>query len=281
MPAAKTTPSLWFRGSKNNREKVMVVVKKALNSMLALLLWWPGFGLSQAPVEKIIGVEEVRSDENIKAQKQVERIDDAKRDLVAEYRTVIKIVDGLKVYNGLLEKQITNQHAELTAIQQSIDNVALIERQIVPLMVRMIDSLAAFVKLDVPFLPGERNARVQSLREMMERSDVTVAEKLRRVFEAYQIENDYGRTIEAYKGSRVVDGDTREVNFLRIGRIALLYQTLGGDVSGGWDKDSGEWQTLAPEVYNKSIATGLRIARGRLAPELITVPISAPEVSGR
>ncbi|MDH3637788.1 MAG: DUF3450 domain-containing protein [Gammaproteobacteria bacterium] len=262
-------------------KKNVIVGRNVLRSVLALLFWWPVIGFGQAQVNKIIAEEEARSDENIKAQERVEQSDDARQDLLEEYRTVVKIVDGLKVYNGLLQKQIDSQRRELAAIQQSIDNVALIERQIVPLMVRMIDSLAQFVRLDVPFLPEERSARVQGLRVMMERSDVTVAEKLRRVLEAYQIENDYGRTIEAYKGSLEVEGKTREVDFLRIGRVALVYQTLGGDVSGWWDKDSDQWQMLPAEVYKKAITTGLRIARDRLAPELLTVPISAPEALGR
>ncbi len=255
----------------------MVAAKTASNCLLSLLLCWPVLGFSQATVDKVLTTEDARTEENIEAQRQVERIDDVQKDLLGEYRTVLKLVDGLKVYNGLLEKQIANQRAELTAIEQSIENVSLIERQIVPLMMRMIDALEQFVALDVPFLPEERAERVKGLREMMERSDVTVAEKLRRVFEAYQIENDYGRTIEAYKGSLAVSGESREVDFLRIGRVALLYQTLSGEESGVWHQTNRQWQPLAPEVYKRPIATGLRIARDRLAPELVTVPVPAPQ----
>ena len=83
-------------------------------------------------------------------------------------------------------------------------------------MLKMIDALDQFVELDMPFLLEERRQRVAFLRTLLERSDVTVAEKFRRLLEAYEIENDYGRTIESYKGSLDVDGASREVDFLRI-----------------------------------------------------------------
>ena len=89
-------------------------------------------------------------------------------------------------------------------VSDSIDNVALIERQIIPLMIRMLDSLEEFIQLDTPFLAQERSDRMDRLRGMMERSDVTAAEKFRQVLEAYTIETDYGRTIEAYKGSPAI-----------------------------------------------------------------------------
>ena len=101
----------------------------------------------------------------------------------------------------------------MQALSDSISNVALIERQIVPLMTRMVDALENFVQLDTPFLMKERTERVARLREMMERSDVTAAEKFRRVIEGYQIENDYGRTIEAYKGTTEINGNQLEVDF--------------------------------------------------------------------
>ncbi|MEQ8230206.1 MAG: DUF3450 domain-containing protein, partial [Gammaproteobacteria bacterium] len=134
---------------------------------------------------------------------------------------------------------------------------------------------------DVPFLPEERGERVARLREMMERSDVTSAEKFRRILEAYQIENEYGRTIEAYKGTLEIDGGTREVNFLRIGRIALLYQSDGGELTGGWDQASRGWQALPPEVYKQAVSTGLKVARKQVAPDLLVLPVAAPKEVGQ
>lgn len=228
-----------------------------------------------ADIDQVTAVGEARASEGKAAQTQIDQLGDAAGSLENKYKQVIKVVDGLKVYNDLLQKQVNNQSAEMTALTDSMEKVSLIERQIVPLMVRMLDSLEDFVRLDVPFLLVERDDRVARLRQMMERSDVTAAEKFRRILEAYEIENEYGRTIEAYKGSLEVAGKNREVDFLRVGRVALLYQTTGGTHTGAWNKQSNSWDELAPEQYKQDVAKGLRVARKQVAPDLLVLPIAA------
>ena len=84
-------------------------------------------------------------------------------------------------------------------------------------MLRMIDAIDQFVAVDVPFLKDDRTKRMNALKDLMGRSDVTVAEKYRKVMEAYQTEINYGRTIESYRGTLSLNGLDREVDFLRIG----------------------------------------------------------------
>lgn len=255
-----------------------VLTRLALAAVLAVAA---SAAAAQADVDAVTRVGEQRTDEGAAAQAQVEKLGDEAEDIEAKFKQVTKVVDGLKVYNDLLQKQVDNQVAEIDALQDSITKVSLIERQIVPLMMSMIDTLEEFVALDVPFLPDERAERVARLRGMMERSDVTAAEKFRRVMEAYQIENEYGRTIEAYRGSLPFEGGTREVNFLRIGRLALLFQTDGGELTGAWNKNSGQWESLPPERYKGEVATGLRVARKQVAPDLLVLPVPAPTGEGQ
>ncbi len=234
-----------------------------------------------AQINQVLAQGEARANEGAQAQQQIERLADQAGALLNEYRTELKVVDGLNVYNGLLQKQIDNQQKEMTVLSESIEKVSLIERQIKPLMISMIDSLEEFVRLDVPFLPEERSDRVERLRLLMERSDVTAAEQLRRVMEAYQIENEYGRTIEDYKGTVEVDGQPREVDFLRVGRIALLYQSVGGQFTGAYNKETGQFEEISPALYKAQMANGLRIARKQKAPELMILPIPAPKGVGQ
>jgi hypothetical protein len=213
------------------------------------------------------------------AQESQERVDNVvnqTRSLADQYRQILREIEGLEVYNLLLERQVARQEDQKVQVRESIDQVTVIQRQIVPLMDRMIAGLDQFVALDVPFLEEERRNRVQNLQSLLERQDVSVAEKFRRVMEAYQIENEYGRTIENYKGSLEIDGLVREVDFLRIGRVTLVYQTTDGQSQGVWDQGSGQWVALGSEYRNR-IRQGLRVARRQIAPELLLLPVPAPE----
>jgi hypothetical protein len=121
----------------------------------------------------------------------------------------------------------------------------------------------------------ERNARVANLDLLLEDPEVNDAEKFRKVTEAYQIENDYGRTIEFYTDMIDIDGESRQVDFLRIGRVALMYQTEDGADSGVWDQASRSWQSA--DDYKNEIRAGLKIAKKQVAPDLLLLPVSAPE----
>jgi vacuolar-type H+-ATPase subunit I/STV1 len=232
------------------------------------------FGANAADMDTAIDKGVNRAAQAQQSQQKIDSIDNSIRSAERDYRAVIKESDGLKVYIEQLDKQLAAQHEELSGIDKSIEQVTLVERQITPLMLRMIDSIDQFVKADVPFLVEERGSRVEKLKALMGRSDVTVAEKYRKVMEAYQSEIDYGRTIESYRGT--LDG--REVDFLRVGRISLIYQTLDGQELGVYNTTSKAWQPLDSEFKSKVIAA-IRIAREQAAPDLIKVPVAAPQES--
>jgi len=212
----------------------------------------------------------------IKSQQKVDRLADEIQSKLQQFKSVNKETDGLKIYNAQMNRQIENQLLEMTRLSESMDQVTVIERQITPLMLRMISGLEEFVKLDVPFLPEERQNRLTQLNVMMDRADVAVSEKFRRVLEAYQVEVDYGRTIESYAGNAEVNGQQQEVNYLRIGRVALVFQSRDKQNMGIWDDKAKEWKPLDSN-YRSQISKGLRMAKKQLAPDMIIVPIAAAE----
>ena len=166
------------------------------------------------------------SDFNSKgSQAVVSDLSDETQDLLGQYRLVLQQIDRLIAYNDYVERLIVDQEAQIKDIREQLDQFALIERGIVPLMLDSIDTLDKFIDLDVPFLLEERKARVARLRTIMNLSDVTVSEKYRQIMDAYQIETTYGRDIEAYTGLLEIGGVSRQVDFLRIGRTSLTYQT--------------------------------------------------------
>ncbi len=228
-------------------------------------------------LDSILKVGEAKNDAARKSQQKVDRLADETRDLLNDYKTVNKQIDGLKVYNDRLRKQIDNQNARLGDIDDAIAQVTIIQRQMQPLVERMLDGLEKFVELDVPFHTEEREKRIAQLRNNLDRSDLSVAEKFRQILEAYKIEAEYGRKIDAYKGTVTINDVDRDVNFFRVGRIALLYQTTDTEISGAWDQDSRSWVPLDRGEYRNAIMKGLRIARKEASIDLLNLPIQVPE----
>jgi septal ring factor EnvC (AmiA/AmiB activator) len=214
------------------------------------------------------------------AQSQQDKIDEVFEETqkrLREYQDTQKQIDNLEVYVAQLERQVANQNRELDSINGSLEKVTLIERQVTPLMLKMVDGLEQFVELDVPFLLDERRERVERISTLMDKANVSVAEKFRAVTGAYQTEMEYGRTIEAYRG--VLPGEEgREVDFLRFGRVALVYQTLDQTEVGMWNPQTEEWEQL-PREYVGQITQGIRIAREQAAPDLIRLPITTAEAA--
>jgi hypothetical protein len=230
-------------------------------------------------LEAILEVGEAKNVAAKKSQVKIDRLADETRDLLGDYKTVVKQIDGLKVYNTRLERQISNQNKRVGEIDESISQVTVIQRQMMPLVIRMIDGLEQFVELDVPFAKEERTQRVQFLRDNLDRADVSVAEKFRGVLEAYNIELQYGRGMDTYRGTIDLGGTQREVDFLRVGRIALVYQTTDGAIAGAWDKSAGAWVDLSSGEYDAAIRKGIRIAKKQATIELLNMPVSAPEAN--
>ena len=226
-------------------------------------------------VDQVLQADQRRLNLAQQSQERINNIVEGTRSLEDQYRAINKEIDGLKVYNRLMRAQVEGQAATLEDISLSMDRVDVINRQIFPLMEKMIDGLEQSVALDVPFLMEERTERIAGLHEIMERSDVTVAEKFRKVMEAYQIENDYGTSVDYYTESLTIDGATRSFNMLRVGRIGLYFQSDDTKITGIWNNESRQWEI--DNSARNEVRKGLRMARQLIAPELIIVPIPAPE----
>ena len=225
-------------------------------------------------VDQVLDADKRRLNLAQQSQERVNSIVEGTRSLEDQYRAINKEIDGLKVYNRLMTAQVQGQSAVLEDIGLSIDQVDVINRQIFPLMTRMIDGLEQFVKFDVPFLMEERTDRVETLKEIMERSDVSVAEKFRKVMEAYQIESDYGTSGETYSQEITLDEHgTRVYNMLRFGRIGLYFQSDDATITGRWDNNERQW--VLDDSIRGEVRKGLQIARQQIAPELLILPVPA------
>ncbi|MCG8488452.1 MAG: DUF3450 domain-containing protein [Chromatiales bacterium] len=207
------------------------------------------------------------------SQTKIDGLYEETMSLLDQYKTTIQEGDSYETYNGQLSQVVKSQLEELASLDKQIEEIEVTSRSIMPLMGEMIETLENFIAQDLPFLPEERAHRLTNLKDLMIRADISVAQKFRKILEAYQIEIEYGKTLEAYEG---MIGEKR-VNFLKLGRVAFFYQSLDKSNAGVWNKHQGAWQAVEDWEVKQSITMGMKIARKQHAPELLTVMASKVE----
>ena len=237
--------------------------------LLSLLAF---FGFSEkTDIEEILSENENNFSLSEKSQSQVNELSTEKDSLLAEWKVVVKQVEGLKIYNEQKRRQIKAQEERMVTLAEQTRQVVVIQRQIPPLMERMADSLEQFVSLDAPFSLDERVKRINQVRATLSDPKVTASEQVRQVLEAYNIEREYGRTIETYEDAIIIDGEEKVVNILRIGRLALMYQLKDQSQAGIWDSEQNDWVEVSG--YRLPVRDGIRMANKTAPLDLLAVPV--------
>ena len=263
----------------NNVRVGLVGQSTSARRLLAIafsLLACAGARAADERVDAILDVQKDATAAERKTQVEIDELADETLEAVGEYRLRLHELDGTRRYNENLERTIADQDREKASLSRQIDDFGDLERGIVPLLMDMVDDLERFVALDMPFRLDERRANTMRLRELMNRADVTIAEKYRQVMASYQDEVAIGRNIESYSGELEIAGATRTVDFLRVGRVLLAYQTLDHEETGYWDTRTRQWRIL-DSGYRRPVTLGIRIAQDLAPPDILALPIAAPQ----
>jgi len=206
------------------------------------------------------------------SQSRVDSLDDETLALISRYNGELARFEDLKTYNDNMRQLLASQAAETARLEQELTEIEVVRRSVVPLMVEMVDVLERFIELDQPMLKAERLARLDELKKNLTRSDVEIAERYRRIIEAYQIEAEYGQTIEAYEGPLSLGERELTVDYLRVGRVGLYYLSLDRETGGIWDSEAGDWVALADSELD-ALDFAVRVARKQAPPNLVPLPL--------
>jgi hypothetical protein len=227
---------------------------------------------AQEVVDQAIDTQVDSSAESAKLQEQINKLDEESKRIYFEYKDTLNEYKSLKNYDDQLSKIVDQQIQEIKSIEEQIESLDDINIDILPLLKRMVESLSKFVSIDIPFLIDERKKRVEDLDQLITRADVTTAEKFRKIFETYQLEADFGRTIESYNGYIEIDNDSKAVEYFRLGRLGLFYRTLDGKETGFWDNTQKKWEHKGSSLDN-DIKLALDIANRQSPPNFISLPL--------
>lgn len=258
------------------KQRVTMVV---LSTAISVGAFFASAAYADRDIDAVLKVSQTKTVAAQTSQRRINKLQDQTTSLLHKFKKTNKEIQGLRVYNSRLEKQLANQLKLIKDLDQSIANVTVIERQIQPLILRMLEGLEQFVALDVPLYPQERQDRMEMLQDNQNRADISVAEKFRQVLEAYNIEAEYGRTIHNYTDTLEVGGVERDVDILAIGRISVMYQTKDRKFAGAWDQNQRAWVALDTGQYSSAIAKGIKIAKKQASYDVMSLPVLAPEAA--
>jgi ElaB/YqjD/DUF883 family membrane-anchored ribosome-binding protein len=229
-------------------------------------------GLQAADVEDSLKVVVETNNSAANSQETIDKLSRETRNLLEEYR---KLLDGSEyqaAYTRELQELEEVQQQRMEQLREQIDQARVTQQRIVPLMRSMADALEKFVILDLPFHQQDRIVAVMDLKQRLRSPDISVSAKFRILLEAYQLEQDYGSNIETWRGPLQQESEELSVQYLRVGRVALYYQSLDGSSSGYWDAQQQQWLPLEAR-YNRGLIQALRVAENITAPQLLNLPL--------
>ena len=230
---------------------------------------------NNADIDQILEENNNTIVESESSQDKVDNLSDEKDSLLAEWKVVVKQVEGLRIYNAQKRAQIKAQEDRLLVLENQTKEIDTTKRLIPGVMTNIALRLEKDIKDNAPFLIDVRLGRVNQVLDILVDPTVTESERVRQVLEAVNIEREYGRTIETYEDAIVLDGEEKVVNILRIGRLALLYQLKDQSEAGVWDNELKEWVKV--EGYRIPIRDGIRMANKTAPLDLLSLPIKFKE----
>ena len=257
-------------------------MNKTLSSLLltlALAAVALGVHAAAAPgkVQQAVAAQEQLDKSAAAAQKKIDKTATGTEDMLNQYLQVTQLTDDTRAYDLQLQQIIQAQTDEMSSLATQMNQVGDVQKSLPPLMLQMADSLAQFVKLDIPYRQEERQAKMQQLHALLVSPTAAVTEKFQKLIQAYKDEIAAGKTVEAYRGELSDQGKTLTVNFLRVGHLLLAYQTLDRSTTGYWDKQDRKW--VPDNSYRDAVAQAIAITNKQAAPDLMELPVAAPEVS--
>jgi hypothetical protein len=229
--------------------------------LMTLILTIPAFAADTKQVDNLLAQQTAGDKAAKAAQGKIDSLDDGTQEMLTKYRRTLEDTASITKYNAHLTEQVVAQRTEIASINAQLQTIETTSRDVFPLMEKMVTTLEQFVALDMPFRLDERTKRVATLKGLMDRADVTVSEKYRRILEAYQIE--------------IGEGDNASlVEVVRVGRVALMYRRPDGKDAGYWDKAEKKW--VSDTGIQKDVERALRVAKKQGAPDLLWVQLPAP-----
>ena len=238
----------------------------------------------------------------------------AQDDASARYSAVLQEISNMKLAIAHKQLQIKTQEAEIASLGEQIKSIPDVKKAVPPMLQVMASEMRKQISTDIPFKLEERNDRIGAFEDSISKgSEASIGEQMRRALSLYSIEMGYGSNVEAYAGDNPFEeksgarynaclenlessscgldedqmkavnnnipladlqGQLLDGDYLRYGRLALVYMQHDGTEAYRYDDRQKTWESLDGNQMLE-IRRAVRMAKGESAPAVISAPLYA------
>ena len=254
------------------------MIQRILIAMALFMLSWVPAAYGQQGPEKV--QQKVSQSMGVEAntQKKADEWGWDKQGIIQEIRDLKYRTTWLQYRQEKNRQYIANARQNIEDLEFKKAELNKLREQLEPYLEAVILRLEDFIAQDLPFLPTERERRINALKNSMDNYDLPLSEKLRRVFdEGLKIETDYGKSPEAVEGETLnINGIDTQVILFRLGRVGMFYRSIDEEQVGWYNIEKGQWEPL-PDSLNRDIGIAVDIGQRKRTVEIVKLPLGAVE----
>ena len=123
----------------------------SLFSLFSFILF-SGSVLAQKNINDVIKTQEQQALKSKSSQVRINKLSNQTQRMLEDYKLTLHKIDNVKAYNKHLSSLIKSQQDEMVRMNRQLGEIDDTQQNISPLMIRMVNTLDEFIKLDIPFL---------------------------------------------------------------------------------------------------------------------------------
>lgn len=232
-------------------------------------------------------------------------------DAEIQYSNTLQQISNVELNIAHKEAYLASQKAEIASLEEQLARVDALTASVNPMIAKMAAAISSEIEKDVPFNAEERFNRLGDFQDAVNDPAALPLDKWRKALTIYQAEVDYGQTFSSYTGNHpiadkqgtrmaactedamsgacaltrdqqklieagatVADlaSDLEDGNYLRFGRLALIYAQADGSDVYQYDAASKAW-TEVKGGRALDLVQYVKMARGEAAVNVVTAPV--------
>lgn len=155
------------------------------------------------------------------------------------------------------------------------------QKEFLKAFTKQVRDLAESMKKDFPYQREKRVSDLEDLATAVENGVTGIEDGLNRYFTLAQGALDFASDSEVYRGGfKGADGNDHEGSYVRLGAVLLAFAGDDGKTAAWLAKaDTGYvWhETDVTPEDREGIFTAVKVAQGKVAPQLVSIPFQAPK----